>query len=228
MSRRPTPKDVISHEQNKARGLGYLLWPVVVLVGVIGWVLWKWYALPLAAAFFVLVSTAYSVLAHRRLRRVTGPAQSCDPQREQRVSHLLGDTEALEASLSGDLAAFKAWDQRQESRERARDELLDMCEHAPALREVMARHGTDRRALRELYDLLLEVGAGQWRGGYFVPLATLLRAAPLDYALTTLREHKGHREAQEEMVYNLLMYFQQTPDQMTADLTDTSLLWHAE
>ena len=42
--------------------IGYLLWLITIVIGLAGWHLWKWYALPISIGIAVLLSNLYSII----------------------------------------------------------------------------------------------------------------------------------------------------------------------
>jgi hypothetical protein len=68
-------------------------------------------------------------------------------------------------------------------KEKALQNLCDLCESDPRLRQTMEAHGANREVLRELYKLLIANGAGQWVGGHFVAASALAYGFPLLFVL---------------------------------------------
>jgi hypothetical protein len=123
-----------------------------------------------------------SLLKYRKLRR---------------ISRILGaglETEAFIRELQSG---------RPSKRDRALEELLDLCESDPILLSAGARHNATRSDLRKIYEILLATGAGQWEGGLFVPVATLGSPFALDFVLTN-----RDRRPWEEIAVLLLEYFE--------------------
>ena len=48
------------------------------------------------------------------------------------------------------------------NKDRALEDLLDLCESDPLLRQTMEAEEADRETLRALYWMLMKNGAGQW------------------------------------------------------------------
>jgi hypothetical protein len=69
------------------------------------------------------------------------------------------------------------------NRDRALEDLLDLCESDALLRQTMEAHGANRETLRELYQMLIANGAGQWVGGHFVAVSALGYGFPLLFLL---------------------------------------------
>lgn len=123
-----------------------------------------------------------SILKYRKLRRLSRVLGS--PREPAAVLRELGSA-------------------RPSKRERAVDELLDLCESDPDLIPARGGHTAGRKDLREIYDVLLATGAGQWERGLFVPVATLGMPFTLDFVL----ENRGRRPWQEIAVL-LLEHFE--------------------
>jgi len=68
-------------------------------------------------------------------------------------------------------------------RERALDQLLDLCESDPGRWQIMQAHNADRETLHALYLELVANGAGQWEGGHFVPVSALAYDFPFLFLL---------------------------------------------
>jgi hypothetical protein len=66
------PIRMVRNETFRAKGLGCVLTPVVILIGIVGWILWKWYALPIAFGVFFILGSVYSVCVSRKIKRHTG------------------------------------------------------------------------------------------------------------------------------------------------------------
>jgi hypothetical protein len=83
------------------------------------------------------------------------------------------------------------------------EELLDLCESDPVLVSARAGHVATRQDLREIYEILLATGAGQWKGELFVPVATLGSPFALDFVLTN-----RDRRPWQKIAVLLLEYFE--------------------
>jgi hypothetical protein len=55
----------------------------------------------------------------------------------------------------------------------AEEELYAVIEGDPALHSIMDRYAASRVDLRNLYNLLIRSGAGQWAGGHWVPASAI-------------------------------------------------------
>ena len=115
----------------------------------------------------------------------------------RRISRILGSglgpEELLRELRSG----------RPSKRDKALEELLDLCESDPVLVSARAGHSATRQDLREIYGILLATGAGQWEGGVFIPVATLGSPFALDFVLTNRDRHPW-----QQIAVLLLEYFE--------------------
>ena len=63
---------LILSARKRAQIVGAVLLGCITLAGVMGWILWKWYALVIGVAVGLLVNFAYSIWQVRRISRLTG------------------------------------------------------------------------------------------------------------------------------------------------------------
>jgi len=91
--------------------------------------------------------------------------------------------------------------------DREKQALLDYCESQPEIRAIMLESGVSRAELLDLYSKLVRAGAGQWTGGHWVAASALGYPNTLQYCLHFQRWES--MEERIEMVYNLLMHFEQ-------------------
>jgi hypothetical protein len=94
-------------------------------------------------------------------------------------------------------------------RRKSEEELYDLIEGDPLLREIMARHGATRDVLRDIYQGLLITGAGQWARGHYVPASALAFGATLEFLLTTTDNARiATKGAWETAAFKVLDYFE--------------------
>lgn len=72
-------------------------------------------------------------------------------------------------------------------RQRALEQLLDLCESDRDISRIMRVNNADRETLRAIYAELSANGADEWEGGHFVPVAALTD----DFPLLFLLQHAG-------------------------------------
>lgn len=87
--------------------------------------------------------------------------------------------------------------------EQAVHDLFVLCESDPVLRRVLDKHRAGRDQLQEIFELLLNAGAGQWVSGHYVAASTLAFAATLDFVLTNAGQLSW-----QKMCVLLLEYFE--------------------
>jgi uncharacterized membrane protein len=58
--------------RKKARIIGGMLLAFIVLAGILGWIVWKWYALVIIVVVGLLFTSAYSLLQAKQIARQTG------------------------------------------------------------------------------------------------------------------------------------------------------------
>ena len=64
--------EIIGYSRRRAKAIGCMIWPIMLVIGFAGWYLWKWYALPISLVFAVLFGSIYSGIEVRRIQRITG------------------------------------------------------------------------------------------------------------------------------------------------------------
>ena len=94
-------------------------------------------------------------------------------------------------------------------KERAEEELYDLIQTDPDLRQVMTAYGATRETLEMIYHKLCVHGAGQWVRGAYVPVATIATNPSLVHILRTLHEATDLDEYNRwlKLSHELLQYF---------------------
>lgn len=64
--------EIIGYSRRRARAIGFMIWPIMLVIGFAGWYLWKWYALPISLVGAALFGSFYSMFETKRLQRITG------------------------------------------------------------------------------------------------------------------------------------------------------------
>ena len=80
-----------------------------------------------------------------------------------------------------------------QSTRHALEDLLDLVEADPDVRQVMAAHGATKETLRQVYVKLVTGGAGNWVEGHWVAASTLASGHTLAFVLENTREADDHR-----------------------------------
>lgn len=63
---------IIRDALSRFRRFGYSLNVIMIIVGIIGWVYWKWYALPVAILSGIIIGYIYSAFFYSTLSKNTG------------------------------------------------------------------------------------------------------------------------------------------------------------
>lgn len=90
----------------------------------------------------------------------------------------------------------------------AEEELWRLLEADEYLTDILSEFRVTASLLKDIYRELIEIGAGQNRGGRYVPVATLTELRTLAYCLSVLTTENPNQEEKLEMGYNLMMYFE--------------------
>jgi hypothetical protein len=94
-----------------------------------------------------------------------------------------------------------------ESKEKALEMLLDYCELYSKTKKLMNNYNISRDDLEKFYWNLLKLGAGQWVGDFYVAGAAIIYPTTLYYII------KNQNNINEELAYNLIIYFEQREEQ---------------
>ncbi len=87
----------------------------------------------------------------------------------------------------------------------ALEELLNICESDPELRQILLKHDAKRKELRAIYSELLASGAGQWTSdGHYVAASAFVFIPTLDYLLGSIRQGQNI----QDLALPLLYYFE--------------------
>ncbi len=87
----------------------------------------------------------------------------------------------------------------------ALEELLNICESDPELRQILLKYDTNREELRATYSELLASGAGQWTSdGHYVAASAFVFVPTLDYLLGSMRQGQSI----QDLALPLLYYFE--------------------
>lgn len=65
-------KEMVTYGRDRARAVGYMLWFLILVFGIGGWIFWKWYAFPLALAAGFIFGSIYSTIQAKKVQRATG------------------------------------------------------------------------------------------------------------------------------------------------------------
>lgn len=65
-------KAKIVKERKRAAKIGKILWVCILIIGILGWVFWKWYSILIAFLLAVVGSSVYSYLISKKIQRISG------------------------------------------------------------------------------------------------------------------------------------------------------------
>jgi len=68
---RNQPKQTIIRERRKVKQIGHILWIIIIVIGILGWVFWKWYIFPICITLAFLMGSIYSYRVTKRVERDT-------------------------------------------------------------------------------------------------------------------------------------------------------------
>jgi len=83
------------------------------------------------------------------------------------------------------------------------------------LRNTMEELKIDRVKLEELFGEIMSIGTGQFRGGHFVAVSSLLYPETLKYCCSVLNSESVTEDAKRELGGNLLKNFDPSLGEMT-------------
>lgn len=93
------------------------------------------------------------------------------------------------------------------------DQLMEISESDPKVRELINSYGADRKIMRKMYDQLILHGAGRFARGYWVAAASLTFPETLEALLRHFNGEKfllsGHSEHNSglKIAYRMFAYF---------------------
>lgn len=91
-----------------------------------------------------------------------------------------------------------------DSKDKLLNSYFDVCLEDPGVLKIMNDYQTSKGDLRQIYDKLLELGAGQWAGGHYVALSAIAYVQTLEYVI----KKKKMDEFNTEVANNLIIYFE--------------------
>jgi hypothetical protein len=90
--------------------------------------------------------------------------------------------------------------ERNEKRDKALGDFLDLCESDEGIKQIMARFSVNRSDLLNAYQDLLKAGLGQWINGHYAALSSIAYGEPLFYYLTMKKRGIGLLEIAAELL----------------------------
>ncbi len=64
--------ELIGYSRQRAKAMGYMIWPVTLGIGLISWYLWEWYSFIIAIVAAYFIGSFYSYTESKRLQKLTG------------------------------------------------------------------------------------------------------------------------------------------------------------
>ncbi len=64
--------EVIGYNKLKIKVLGKKVWIITIGLGILGWIEWKWFALPIATIAAWAMGNIYALYITKRLEKLTG------------------------------------------------------------------------------------------------------------------------------------------------------------
>ena len=64
--------EIIGYSRQRAKTNGYMILVAVILLGIIGMIFWKWYALIIALVAALIFGFVFSILQSKHIERITG------------------------------------------------------------------------------------------------------------------------------------------------------------
>lgn len=89
-------------------------------------------------------------------------------------------------------------------KDKALEELLDLCEQDKTLKGIMDANDVKREDLKKIYREIEINGAGQWTRGHYVAASALAFGTTLDFCLNA----KGKGLSEREIAFTLLDYYE--------------------
>jgi|TARA_B100002003_G_scaffold235691_1_gene250979 hypothetical protein len=93
-------------------------------------------------------------------------------------------------------------------KDEALEKFFELCKSDEGVKQAMDSYGATGETTKELYNKLIDAGAGQWIKGHFVALSALAYFEPLTFCLEALK--KGSPDF-TEVAWNMLEFFKGNP-----------------
>ena len=92
------------------------------------------------------------------------------------------------------------------SRRKAEEDLYNLVASDPNLKIIMQKHGANKETLKEIFEAVEALGAGQWVKGHYVAASALAFRETLDYLLSNKNKLTSSKDNME-ICYRLITYF---------------------
>jgi len=100
---------------------------------------------------------------------------------------------------------------------KAEEQLFDLIESDQNLKNIMIKYKADRKTLKEIYNMMNAIGAGQWVNGHYVSVSSLAFGGTLDYLLRNKEKFLTSYDDKMNMCYRLITYFQKNETGFISD-----------
>jgi len=64
--------EIIGYSRQRAKSIGYIIWLVMIVIGILGIYFWNWIAIVITFIIGYLSSSIYSYLETKRVENITG------------------------------------------------------------------------------------------------------------------------------------------------------------
>ncbi len=149
----------------------------------------------LSKAFKIIGLTGYSLKKSKELHKlqlIIWPPEEADHEAYMETRIRLGDSYEYEIK----------------KRNEALEKFFELCKSDEGVKQAMDSYGATGETTKELYNKLIDAGAGQWIKGHFVALSVLAYFEPLSFCLEALK--KGSPDF-TGVAWNMLEFFRGNP-----------------
>lgn len=64
--------EIVGYNRRKAKTLGYMIWVVLIIIGIIGAIYWDWYMLIISLIAGFVFGSVFSIFQTKRIEKITG------------------------------------------------------------------------------------------------------------------------------------------------------------
>jgi len=64
--------EIVGYRRRRGKTIGYMIWMIMLVIGIIGVIFWKWYTLILTLIAGFIFGSIFSYLESKRIERITG------------------------------------------------------------------------------------------------------------------------------------------------------------
>ncbi len=178
----------VAFQWSSTRHTEYLFGAACYLIaGILA--LWRLSWIPLVAGIIAafVVRTAF-----RRMGLGERPGRSMDPTVARLSAVLGGDPTEQKApgeiTSADQLVDILGSGPSTEQKSKAIAALVEYMRNTPELRNILDEYGVSDDRIEAMYDALIDGGAGQWVGRYWIPVSALAEPEPLRFLLEAWRD----------------------------------------